>query len=389
MTAWGSYDFDTINAIIASVDAGGLRTVAEKWRGMADLIGRGAQNLATETERLNGSWRSPAAADLFQRNVTTSVARMGQWRQAANTRAGTLTQAASAVLASQTEMSKLARERRQKLDAAKTEAEKEAIRQEYDRLARAEGTRIGTTLKGLTPWQPAEPYRGLIGLAPKSQTNGIGFVEPIEIGDPSGEQVSDGSQAIGTSESFSVIGDRAPVTTEAPPGSGSAPLPSSALPSSALPSSALASGALARAVLLPGGGGAAGVPAVGAGLVRGLGLRGSSTHGYVPSGLYGRLAGATSLGGALAPAANTTGSSAPMIPPTGAGAAGALRGRRARNARPAASLVVAPEGEQPSEEVPGPPAVIGRPAGSHRVGPPREEQSPDYLQRRDMLASGQ
>ncbi len=357
MTAWGSYGFDDIYAIIKSVGAGTLNSLGEKWRGAADLINQNAENLADETETLHQDWRSPTAADLFQQNVANSVRRMGEWKAAADVKAGRLKQAAGDVLASQSEMDRLRAERDKLLAAAQTEAEKQAIRQEYDQLAREEGRQLGGRLSGLAAWQPPPAYAGLIGLAPEGVNNSnVVFPEELEFDQPQTQaQFVDPSDTefLPTND----FGDAPDLGSPVPSPLAGAPL-------------------LGMPLLTPplAGGAQPGQPV--AGRLAGFGGRAASAlNGYSPSGLFGRLAGGSRIAGALAPGTTgATGAGVPMVPPQ-AGASGALSGRRGARRRPAPQLEpLAQEQamEQQTPEPAGPAPVSGRPPATGRAATPRE-----------------
>lgn len=374
MTAWDSYPFDDIHAMVRSVDASTLRGIAQRWQRMAHLIDDSAHRLAVATDDLHGSWTSPTAAGLFQQTVTESVSRMQQWRSAAGGggfagfegRAGSLTEAATAVQNSQQHLEALRRRRQAELDAVQaatlSDTERQAkikqIQDMYDKLARAEGRLIGGALVTMTPWTTPAGYTGLLGLRPGG--NRPDPSEPPGQVEPRDATTADPVTVLGPDDRLDPadpMSDESPVSPElnggvpvVPVGTVGAPVFVPPLVGLPLPGSAtIPTGPPA----LP-----AGVSGLAGGTAGGTGggVRGS---GYSAGGLYGRLAGQAGLPGALqAGTAPPASSQLPIVPPAGSPAAG-VAGRRSRPRRTVV-VIMGPLTGVEQEETSGPAVMTGR-----------------------------
>lgn len=426
MTDWDNYKFLDIYSIIMSIPPESLDRLAVKWDGASVLIANHATNLDVESQWLSAHWKSPGAAALFRNTVEQSVDGMRKWQakvggvlEGSGSKSLAIRTLAAAVRYHQFKTDELKKQREEEIKAllARTDLpdteidiRRRHLELKYDFLARITGRELGEAITLARDWTPPAGYVGLQGLAPQpvnTQQPPIGKAppdgdvpkngpdkpppkvdQPVPPPPPIFDPPPDAPPVVPPVDP--VIGGQPPVV---PPLSGGV-MSVGGLPFGGVPP--LAGGALQTGEPLPGG-------VLRPGALTGS-LRGGAATGYLPSGLFGRLAasghGLPSSGSLAGSAGALDGASSsgnllsgnlrpggpggpgsmtpPMTPPMAPG--NALNGRRNRRRRSADYtlpelpwLAELEDEEKTAPPVAGPPAVSGRPADPHRAAPGREE----------------
>jgi len=176
-TNWAGLDADQIATLVLGARPDAADALAAEWRIAGASIGLAGDILETNAEGLH--WFGEGGRT-FRRSVTSTVTSTERWQASTTDRAGAYADAAKAISTAQAELRALLGRRgtrlaglRLDLAAAISPLGQAGVQQQIadaeeaaDEQARAIAVRLsGELVTALDGWEPAHPYRGLLGLA--------------------------------------------------------------------------------------------------------------------------------------------------------------------------------------------------------------------------------
>ncbi|NUT20405.1 MAG: hypothetical protein HOV77_14560 [Hamadaea sp.] len=184
-TGWDNLSLEQIKALVLGVDVTAVTDLAAGWRRVADAIAAAQQRFGSDVKSIH--WYGEGGTE-FHRNVDKTIASAKRWRASADERAAAYEQTAIRIANAQTAIRNVSNTLKSttdglKLDYAQADTPKKQqnvldqiddAKTEAADSARDIAKTLGNAL-ALTGdvWDPADRYRGLLGLDPAPPTAGL------------------------------------------------------------------------------------------------------------------------------------------------------------------------------------------------------------------------